>query len=274
MNQKEEPKKAYHKDHRARMRARYFQSGFEGFAPHELLECFLYGSIKQKDTNELGHELLERFGSIRGVLEASPEDLIALNGIGEETAFSIKLCHELLRRYAIDPYENQQMFDTLSRVGEFFCRRFIGLNRECVYLMLLNNRMNLLDCSCVSTGTVNSANMPARRIVELALGKNAAIVIVAHNHPQGIASPSSNDLEITDQLMQLFESVEITFLEHLIVAGNRIWPILRHHDRFGRPSQRFEQQTRMTLEQFYDIDTQVWRATPWLENSAESDGNF
>lgn len=274
MNKDTKPNKSYHKDHRARMRERYFQSGFAGFAPHELLECYLYGSIKQKDTNELGHELIERFGSIRGVLEANPEELTALKGIGEETAFSIKLCHEMLRQYAKDPYADQMEFHSISTVGEYFCRQFIGLNRECIYLMLLNNRMNLLECTCVATGTVNGTIMPTRRIVELALGKNAAIAIVAHNHPQGIASPSANDLEASDQLMQLFDTVDVVFLEHLIIAGDRIWPILRNHDRFGRPSHRFEQQTKMTLEQFYDIDPQVWRATPWLEDSAGSSGDI
>ncbi len=274
MKKKEtEKKKSCHKDHRARMRARFFQSGFSGFAPHELLECYLFGSIKQKDTNELGHELLERFGSIRGVLEANPEDLMSMNGIGEETAFFIKLCHEMLRRYAIDPYENQRVFDSISKVGEYFCRQFIGLNRECIYLMLLNNRMNLLDCSCIATGTVNGTTMPTRRIVELALAKNAAIAIVAHNHPQGIASPSASDLEASDQLVQLFDTVDVVLLEHLIVAGDRIWPILRNHDLFGKPSERFGQPIKTILDRFYDIDPRVWRATPWLESSAGSTGD-
>ena len=255
------------------MRERYFQSGFGGFAPHELLECYLYGSIKQKDTNELGHELIEQFGSIRGVLEATPEDLMSLKGIGEETAFSIKLCHEMLRRYAQDPFAGQTEFRTIKTVGEYLCRQYIGLNRECVYLMLLNNRLHLLECTCVATGTVNSTTLPARRILELALGKNAAFAIIAHNHPHGIAAPSPNDLEVTDKLVEFFDTVDVVLLEHLIVAGNTIWPILQRHNQFGKLSTQFEQKTKMKLDQFYDIDPQVWRATPWLADSAEPVGD-
>ena len=180
----------------------------------------------------------------------------------------------MLRQYAIDPFENQLVYDRISKVGEFFCRQVIGLNRECVYLMLLNNRMNLLGCTCISTGTVNSTSMPTRRLVELALGKNAAIAIMAHNHPQGVASPSANDLEVTQKLKELFNTVDVVLLEHLIVAGNRIWPIMLYHDQFGYSSERFEQQAKMTLKDFYDIDPRTWSATPWLEKKTEPVGDL
>lgn len=155
-------------------------------------------------------------------------------------------------------------YDTLSKIAEYACRLFIGAERERLYLLLFNNRMNMIDCAFVSEGAVNSSLVHVRRMTELALLKKASSVVVVHNHPDGLAVPSSNDLAVTETLCQAFETLNIFMLEHLVVADDRVCPIL--HQK--RKSIRFPYQQKEIescfLEKFYDIESEEWRCPPFI----------
>ncbi len=251
-----------HDHHRQRVRERLLKGGPESFSPHEILEFILFYAIPRGDTNAIAHELLRTFGSYRGIFEASLEELTAVKGIGESSAMLLKLIPELTRRYAEEQSKPMARFNTVSSIAEFFIRRFIGVNREQLHMMLLNNRMGLIDCITVSEGSVNCSAVPVRLMTETALMKKASAVVLAHNHPNGLAIPSGSDLDVTDQLSNAFHLLGIPLVEHLVIADGRFMPIMKHH---GAQMRRLELELSIesvTTERFYDVDEAQWQFPP------------
>ena len=254
-----------HEHHRERVRTRYRMDGFESFATHEVLEALLFYSTPRGDTNELAHRLMERFGSFRNLIEASFDELMSVDGVGETTAFLLKLVPEVARRYAMDTLSSLPSYRTLSAISEYLCRKFIGCGNECVYLMLLNNKLNLIDCCKISEGSVNNSVVPIRSITEKILNRKASVVVLAHNHPNGLAVPSESDIRVTTQIANSLATLGITLLEHLVVADNCVWPILREQMGTVRnlPKEVLSANPGF-LDNFYDIDPKTWRASPFF----------
>lgn len=227
MENKKQKAKNPHKDHRSRVKARFSREGLEGFAPHQVLELLLFYAIPQKDTNELAHRLLDRFGSLAGVFSASEEQLCTVDGIGEHAATLLRLFLPAAS-YALTDEAGRQnkTFRDLKSVGEYFVRRFMGAEKECVYLMLLDNRYSLIDCVKVYEGSVNSVAVTPRKLVEHAYHARASMAVLAHNHPFGIAIPSKDDIDTTVTLKKAFDTMGISLLEHVLVAGERYAPLL------------------------------------------------
>lgn len=209
-----------HKQHRERMKYRFMHEGLDSFEPHNVLELLLFYSIPRKDTNEISHRLLRRFGSLRGVFDAPAEQLTEVDGISEHSATLIKLIPSLARRYAMDDVGSDVRFTTYGDVGKYLVSRYVGITKETVLLMLLDSKGKLIECIKVHEGSINSATLTPRTLVETALLKGAAAVVVSHNHPGGLAIPSSDDLRTTEIIKNAFMSLEIKLLGHFIVAGN------------------------------------------------------
>ncbi len=251
-----------HENHRQRMRERYLQAGFDSFATHEILEMLLYYSIPRGDTNEIAHQLLEHFGSLKKLFEASEDELQEVPGIGVKAAIFLKMIPELTRRYAIEQDNLGPCFDSVSKIAQYFCRRFMGVDHECLYMMLLDNRMNILDCCLISEGTVNSSPAPMGVIMQKVMRKKASAVVLAHNHPHGLAIPSSSDLNLTDSLNNMLSSIDVVMLEHLIIAEDRFCPIMRQHCGTYRCSPLSRKIDSGFYDQFYDVDADEWTAPP------------
>ncbi|MBQ9779221.1 MAG: RadC family protein [Clostridia bacterium] len=218
-----------HGGHRARMRARVLQTGPESLADHELLEMLLYYSIPRSDTNNVAHGIIERFGALSGALEARIEQLSDVEGVGESSALFLRLVGELARRYAaqkLEVGEPEGVFDDPAKIAAFLYPRFLGLTVERVYLLLFDNGMRLLDCMHVCDGSVSGVLISTRRMVERAVAKNAAAVILAHNHPGGKAVPSGEDMRLTRQIDHAFRLLEIPLLEHYVFSDHSFAPIM------------------------------------------------
>ncbi len=255
-----------HEQHRKRMRERFLQKeSFESFAVHELLEMFLYYSIPRTDTNPIAHELFERFGSLKGIFNASVDELEEVAGIGKQSAVMIKMIPEIARRYADEKMAKKATYQSVSEIAQYFCHRFLGVEHECVYMMMFNNRMNMIDCILISEGSVNSTSAPMRLMSEQALKKKASCVVLAHNHPNGLAIPSSNDLKVTDQLNTSFHMLGITLLEHLIIAEDRFCPIMKQHCGTFRTSPLTGHVESAFFDRFYDVDEKEWVCPPIFE---------
>ena len=254
-----------HDQHRERMRMRYLQSGFDSFATHEILEMMLYYSIPRGDTNEIAHQLIARFGSLNRMFEASVEELQEVPGIGIKSAILLKTFPEMLKRYAMEKDEQGERFESVSKIAQYFCRRYIGVDHECLYLMLLDNSMTMMDCSLIAEGTVNSSPAPIRLIMEKALRKKASAVVLAHNHPHGVAIPSANDLELTDQINAALNAISVTLVEHIIVANDHFCPVMKNHCGTFRCSPVSGKIESGFYEIFYDVDPETWRAPPIFE---------
>lgn len=258
-----------HQHHRERMRERCLQNGFDNFAEHELLEMLLYYSVPRADTNGIAHGLLERFGSLRGICEASFDELLCADGIGPQSAILLRLIPELMKRYAMEEVAPGTVYNTVGKLADYFVRTFIGLDHECLYMMLLNNRMNMIDCVLVSEGAVNSSTVPIRLMTQKALFKKAASVVLAHNHPQGLALPSGRDIEVTETLIGAFDSIGVTMLEHLVLADGRFYPILQQHYGSLRKHPSTGQLDSGFYTDFYDVDHEAWHAPPLFPQASK-----
>ncbi len=206
-----------HEGHRERLKKRFSREGLEHFEPHEVLELLLFYCIPRKDTNELAHGLLRRFKTLQGVLDAPVSELVKVPGMGEGAANFFLLLRQLRRYYAVSGAPIEPM-TSVEACGRYLLPQFMEQRNEVVFLLCLDAKCKVLECFKVGEGSVNSAAVPIRRIVELALSANSTSVVLAHNHPSGIALPSDEDKFTTHRLAVALQAVEIELVDHLVIA--------------------------------------------------------
>lgn len=207
-----------HDGHRQRLKDRFRKEGLDGFSDVQTLELLLFYCIPRRDTNPIAHALLERFGSLHQVLEAPLHELEKVEGIGEQASTLISLTRQLARSYGVSRSACQNILNTTSKCGEFLKPYFLGKREETVYLLCLDAKCKALGCTEVGRGSVNSAGLSIRRIVENALAVNATSVVLAHNHPSGLAIPSAEDVVTTRRVAMALQAVGIYLADHIVVA--------------------------------------------------------
>ncbi len=210
-----------HDGHRQRLKERFVQQGLDQFTDVQALELLLFYCIPRQDTNELAHRLLERFHSFSQVLEADVEDLVQVKGIGENTAVFLKLIPAAGRYYQVDRVNiDDQPLLTIDACGNYLLPYFSGRCNEMVYMLCLDAKGKVLGCRLVGEGGINSTGVPVRKIVEIALSIKATSVILAHNHPSGIALPSFEDVATTQRIAVALQSVDVLLADHLVIADD------------------------------------------------------
>ena len=207
-----------HKGHRERLKQRFLEEGLDNFTDIQVLELLLFYAIPQKDTNPIAHALLERFGSLSQVLDANPEELRKVNGISDHSATLLSLVTQLARFYQVDATQRVESLTTLDACGAYLVPRFFGRSKETVFLLCLDAKCKVLCCKEIGEGSVNAASISVRKVVETALAANATTVILAHNHPSGVALPSTEDVQTTRRIAAALSAVEIHLADHMVVA--------------------------------------------------------
>lgn len=219
---------AMHDGHRSRMRERFRQEGLEGFAPHEVLELLLFYAKARGDVNPLAHELLETFGSLKGVLEAPPEQLMTVKGVGEETATMLSLIVPMFRKYQECLCAERKVI-RFRAAAEGYCNALMsGLRMERFYVIALSSSMKVLGRRIVGEGSLGEVPAYPRLVVETALNYNAFGVILCHNHPGGIAEPSLSDVEVTKNIEAVLAHLNIRLIDHIIVADTQTYSMALH----------------------------------------------
>lgn len=218
--------KSMHEMHRSRMKKRFLNEGLETFEDHQVLEFILFYALPRIDTNVTAHILLQTFGSIHGVADASIEELMKIPNIGEHSAILLKLIPELSRRYFLDSLTRGDVYDTVDKIGEYLVRNYIGINVERVHMLLFDNGYRLIKNIFVMEGSINSAYIPIREMIAEIVKHNASMVVIAHNHPGGAPIPSKEDVETTIRIINALELIECFLLEHIIVSDNDFIPII------------------------------------------------
>lgn len=254
MEPQETPVKNPHAGHRKRLRERYARSGMEDFAPHEVLELLLTYVIPRVDVNNQAHALIDRFGSVAGVMDATEKELRDVKGIGPEAAQFLKMLPEVFRHYQLANCDSKDTFDTVAKLGDYLRAKYTGVTVERVFLILLDNSLKIKACIHLCDGSVNCSSVTVRTIAEHAFRENASAVVLAHNHPRGLAIPSGADLEVTQTVECALETIGVPLLEHLIVTENSCAPILRHHKGLLRSSPRTGQIDQEFYRRFYGED--------------------
>ena len=209
-----------HKEHRKRLKEQFRKSGLDGLTDVQVLELLLFYCIPRVDTNPIAHELLNRFETLTGVLDAPPQELEMVKGMGPAAADFLRLVRELDRFREIERNKKPKILKTIDACGEYLLPYFTNLQNETVFLLCMDAVCKVQSCRMVGEGSVNSAGVPVRRIVEMALSSKASSVVLAHNHPSGLALPSAEDIQTTRRVAAALDAVEIVLADHIIVAGD------------------------------------------------------
>ena len=221
-----------HSGHRRRMKERFLREGLDHFSDIQVLELLLFYCIPRKDTNPLAHTLLTRYGSLAQVLDTPVEELQKVEGISENTATFLHLITEVGRYYLINRTTQTTILPTIEKCAEYLVPFFYGRRNETVFLLCLDAKCKVLCCREVGEGSVNSAGISIRRIVETALGVNATTVVLAHNHPSGVAVPSGEDVQTTRRVAAALRSVEVHLADHIVVADDDYVSMVQSGYRF------------------------------------------
>ena len=209
-----------HQGHRERIKERFLKEGLDNFKDYEIIELLLFFGVPQRDVNELAHELINKFGSYNGVLDAPYEELIKVSGVGPHTATLICLCQKMAVRY-LHEIENsaQPVLLTRSAIVDFLGPLFMGAREERLVLVSLDRQNHLINHTVLAHGDANAVTVSSRNVVHQALSDNAHFVILAHNHPGGVALPSQADCIKTLEIAKALSSVDIQILSHFIFGA-------------------------------------------------------
>lgn len=208
-----------HDGHRKRLKAEFLMRP-ETFPDHKLLELLLFYVNPRGDVNPAAHELLDRFGSLAGVLDATPEALMNCQGVGEHAVSLLRVVKELGRRYDAQRANAEDVVGSVRDAVNIFRPYFYGARSEMVFLLCMDGKGKVLGCPKVGEGSVNAAEIATRQIVEKALNHNAAQVILAHNHVSGLALPSGEDRDTTLYLREVLRQVGVALVDHMIFVDD------------------------------------------------------
>jgi len=212
---------SYLEGHRQRLRDRFNRSGLGAFEDHEILELLLTYAVPRKDVKPIARGLLDRFGSLSNVLDAPTAELTKVDGVGDTGATLLHLMPSLTRRYLRDRWGRKPQLTTREDLARFAVDELATANNEVFLLILLTHENHVLRALPLHEGSIASAPVYPRLVVEAALRHHAAKVVFAHNHPGGLAEPSEEDVAITRTLVSVFESLAIPVVDHIVVAGPR-----------------------------------------------------
>ena len=200
------------------MTRRFLRGVPDAMTDAELLELLLRFSTE--DAKALAERILTQCPNIAAVIEADADTLRSIEGIDEESILLLRLVPELHRRYFLSRSRDEKRLTTSADFGRFLLPYFYGARDEMVYLLLLDAAGKVLNCKLIGHGSVNSANVPMRRVVQEALTSNASGVVLAHNHPSGVALPSKEDADLTARLRDTLDALQILLLDHIVVADD------------------------------------------------------
>ncbi|MDD4839666.1 MAG: DNA repair protein RadC [Clostridia bacterium] len=212
-----------HDGHRARMRDRIVQSGLASMQYHEILEYVLYPFVPMKDTNEIAHNLMSRFGSFANVLNADYEQLMSVSGVTQSAAIFISSVPDLCRKYQESFNDTKVSLKGRKEIREYLKSFFLCRPKEAVCVATLDVHNKLIGVFEIAEGWADSVNCAAREVVDVALRTNACSVVVAHNHPSGVAVPSDADYLLTNAIACALELIGINFFDHIIFAKEEIF---------------------------------------------------
>lgn len=212
--------------HRKRLRDKFLQSGFEGFHDYEIVELLLTLGTPRKDCKQIAKEAIREFGGLRGVLDASLDDLQKIKGIGPSNAFGIKLFQAVSERYSKEKLQDKILMSSAESIAEYL-QKSIGREKEEHFVMLsLDSRYNLIRVSEISLGSINASVVHPREVFKEAIKASAAQIVVAHNHPSGNPEPSPEDIALTRRLDDTARVIGIEMIDHIIVTSDNFYSFI------------------------------------------------
>ncbi len=211
--------------HRKRLRDRFLQSGLHGFLDYEIVELLLTLGTPRKDCKQIAKQAIEEFGGLRGVLDASLEDLQKIKGIGPSNAFGIKLFQAVSERFAKEHIPEKITLNSSKAVADFLQKSIGRENKEHFVVLSLDAHNRLIKISNISVGSLNTSIVHPREVFKEAIQSSAAQIIIAHNHPSGNLEASPEDVALTRRLEEAAKIFGIELLDHIIVAEDNYFSL-------------------------------------------------
>ncbi len=211
--------------HRTRLRKRFLASGLDSFLDHEILELLLTYTIPRKDTKPIAWALLKKFGTLSSVLDAKPQELTDVEGIGMQSAVFLNLMRSVMRRYSLEQIKQRKEIKNPESVVQFCQASLQGEANEIFEVIYLTIRNTVIGVDRITIGTIDRASISPRKIIENALKQKAAGLIFVHNHPSGEPTPSQEDIMLTETLSQIAAPLGIMVLDHIIVGQGKFFSI-------------------------------------------------
>ncbi len=212
-----------HENHRRRVEERFLKTGFLGWSEYEILEYLLYAVYKRRDTSDIAHELIMRYGNLKNVLSADKKSLTETSGVGNEAARYLTSLSEFVRYFNVYSENTPTSFkledpQTIKYIKNLFFEEKV----ECFYMICLDEKNRLIKTEKISSGTINRTNVEIFKITRNAMGCGAAKIIFAHNHPSGKKQISQEDSRTTIWLANAMLICGAEMVEHIIVADDDV----------------------------------------------------
>ncbi len=222
-----------HKDHRKKVREKFYECGLQGMAAHNIIELLLFFGIPFKDTNPMAHELVNRFGSLSAVLEAKRTDLMQVKGMTENAACLISMILPLYRKYSEDIINRKKNFKDTEELVEFLRTLYLdNNNNERVFVLCFDANNYLITYRMLNEGDINSSSLDLRKLAALVLETNCQSVVISHNHPHGVVLPSCDDIDVTKAVVSLLSTLKVRVSDHIIVSDKDYLAMAKTHRFF------------------------------------------
>jgi len=207
--------------HYANMRNRFLKSGLTGFLDYEIIELLLKLSDNRRDQRETAKRLIEKYKSLKGVLNATNLDLLKTEGIGPANIFGLKFVHSVADRYLKEKALDEKFIKSSKDVIQYLIYNLRDKNKEAFLIIFLNRRNQIIEIDQLFEGSLTSSAVYSREVIKGILQRDAASVILVHNHPSGNPNPSKEDKVITEKLINACKANDVTVHDHIIIAGNK-----------------------------------------------------
>lgn len=214
----EQKNKNQHSGHRERVKNSVLANGLESMLPHQILEYLLFFAIPYKDTNELAHTLMEKFGSLDKVLDANAADLFNVKGMTKNAALLINSLPEVFSAYQKSKRKPRQILNVENVIP--YLRSLVENKRgECLYIICLDAKNSILHTEQLARG-IDTIFLSAKDIIQTAMLHKSRSIILCHNHPSDIEQPSEADIHCTAVLKQTLSLLGIKLLDHIIIGSD------------------------------------------------------
>lgn len=244
-----------HKGHRQRMRRKLSEFGARVFDTYELLEMLLYYTVPVRDTNPLAKKLLIEFETLDGVLSASKEDLLKVDGIGNKTAEFLVASGKALEFFmsVTEKREDVMQFENYDFLGRYVVQRLSKLTDYAQILISFDNEMRLLGVDEIYNFDYSSGKVKSDRFIDAALKRGATVAIIAHNHPYGPLCPTEGDRATNNMIQAALGKVGVFLVEHYVVCGDRYVGFMNHLEQMFAQKPRISEflHSKRELENAY-----------------------
>lgn len=205
--------------HRKRVSQRFTEENIDTIPDYVVIEKLLHGVIQRRDTGAMARELIRQFGGIPQIVDAPVEELMKIPGIGETAANFIKFVPLFYRRYATDKYDKPMIFNDPDVAARYLTEKFIGYESETLMVLCMDSNCRMIACRPLSEGDTDSVDINIRKILKFSISFDSARIILAHNHINGNAIPSQDDILATNRIAKSLREVGIMLDDHIIVSG-------------------------------------------------------